>query len=205
MSPTLLFALLVCYPFGGCYGAIDSGVTVVGITVGPNYQRAEGIRKLWNLIPNRFTINWNEILKHAYLVPRHTRTHARRAQSVPQKNAAMACCWIFTAHAAQMAPFPATETQRLSAGQIRLLLTHSCLAHQNVNVQVVNAPCPISCQQSFTNSFVGVTWSAWGPWTWGQDHQCSWGGDGNQTRTRSYTGAQPQPQCDSSTDTRICT
>ena len=46
MSPTLLFALLVCYPFGGCYGAIDSGVTVVGTTVGPNYQRAEGIRKL---------------------------------------------------------------------------------------------------------------------------------------------------------------
>ena len=46
MSPTLLFSLLVCYPFGGCYGAIDSGVTVVGTTVGPNYQRAEGIRKL---------------------------------------------------------------------------------------------------------------------------------------------------------------
>ena len=58
--------------------------------------------------------------------------------------------------------------------------------------------------QSYTNLFVGVTWSAWGPWTWGQDHQCSWGGDGNQTRTRSFNGAQPQPQCDSSTDTRIC-
>ena len=57
MLPTLLFALLVCYPFGGCYGAIDSGVTVVGTTVGPNYQRAEGIGRLQNLVPDRDTTN----------------------------------------------------------------------------------------------------------------------------------------------------
>ena len=144
MPPTLLFAFVICYRFGGCYGAIDAGVTVVGTTVGPNYHRAEGIGRLQSLIPNRVTTNWNLILKHAYLVPRHTRTHARRVQSVPQKNAAMGCQWIFTAHAVQVTPYSATETQRLSAGRIRLLLTNSCLAHQNVNVQVVNAPCPIA-------------------------------------------------------------
>ena len=46
MSPTLLSALVICYAYGASYGAIDSGVTVFGTTVGPNYKRAEGICKL---------------------------------------------------------------------------------------------------------------------------------------------------------------
>ena len=31
--------------FGACHGAIDSSVTVFGTTVGPNFKRAEGIRR----------------------------------------------------------------------------------------------------------------------------------------------------------------
>ena len=52
MSLALLIALVICYAFGTCYGAIDSGVTVFGTTVGPNFKRAEGIRKLPKL--NRY-------------------------------------------------------------------------------------------------------------------------------------------------------
>ena len=44
----VLFSLaMICYHFKVCYGAIDSGVTVFGTTVGPNFKRAEGIHLLF--------------------------------------------------------------------------------------------------------------------------------------------------------------
>ena len=46
MSPTLLSALVICCAFGACYGAVDSGVTVFGTTVAPNFVRAESPREL---------------------------------------------------------------------------------------------------------------------------------------------------------------
>ena len=39
----ILFSVaMIYYHFNVCYGAIDSGVTVFGTTVGPNFKRAEG-------------------------------------------------------------------------------------------------------------------------------------------------------------------
>ena len=44
MTPILLIAVMIIYTFDTCSGAIDTGVTVFGTTVGPNYNRPEGIR-----------------------------------------------------------------------------------------------------------------------------------------------------------------
>ena len=45
MTPTLLIAVMIVYTLDTCSGAIDTGVTVFGTTVGPNYKRPEGIRR----------------------------------------------------------------------------------------------------------------------------------------------------------------
>ena len=45
MTPTLLIAVMIVYTLDTCSGAIDTGVTVYGQTVGPNYHRPEGIRR----------------------------------------------------------------------------------------------------------------------------------------------------------------
>ena len=45
MTPTLLIAVMIIYTLDTCSGAIDTGVTVFGTTVGPNYKRPEGIRR----------------------------------------------------------------------------------------------------------------------------------------------------------------
>ena len=47
MTPTLLIAVMIVYTLDTCSGAIDTGVTVYGQTVGPNYHRPEGIRRLF--------------------------------------------------------------------------------------------------------------------------------------------------------------
>ena len=41
-SKILFSVAMIYYHFNVCYGAIDSGVTVFGTTVGPNFKRAEG-------------------------------------------------------------------------------------------------------------------------------------------------------------------
>ena len=46
MIRTLLFVAFTCY-LDECSGAIDTGVIVFGTTVGPNYHRPEGIRRLF--------------------------------------------------------------------------------------------------------------------------------------------------------------
>ena len=46
MTPTLLIAVMIVYTCDTCSGAIDTGVSVFGQTVGPNYHRPEGIRRL---------------------------------------------------------------------------------------------------------------------------------------------------------------
>ena len=46
MAPTILTALAgFCIFLEISYGAVDSGVKVFGTTVGPNFKRAEGMRK----------------------------------------------------------------------------------------------------------------------------------------------------------------
>ena len=45
MSQTLLILVVICYYLEACSGAVDTGVTVFGTTVGPNFHRAEGIRR----------------------------------------------------------------------------------------------------------------------------------------------------------------
>ena len=44
MSKNILIVTVTCFYLEMGYGAIDSGVLVFGTTVGPNFQRAEGIR-----------------------------------------------------------------------------------------------------------------------------------------------------------------
>ena len=46
MTPALAIAVMIMYTLDTCLGAIDTGVTVYGQTVGPNYHRPEGIRRL---------------------------------------------------------------------------------------------------------------------------------------------------------------
>ena len=46
MIRTLLFVAFICCYLDECSCAIDKGVIVFGTTVGPNYHRPEGIRRL---------------------------------------------------------------------------------------------------------------------------------------------------------------
>ena len=47
MIRTLLFVAFICCYLDECSCAIDKGVIVFGTTVGPNYHRPEGIRRLF--------------------------------------------------------------------------------------------------------------------------------------------------------------
>ena len=47
MIQTLLLVVFICCYLDKCSGAIDNGVIVFGTTVGPNYHRPEGIRRLF--------------------------------------------------------------------------------------------------------------------------------------------------------------
>ena len=40
-----MIAVMIIYTLDTCSGAKDTGVTVFGPTVGPNYKRPEGIRR----------------------------------------------------------------------------------------------------------------------------------------------------------------